>query len=204
MYKIGLTGGIASGKSTVAALLRELGAPVIDADALSRELTATGGAALPAIRARFGDAVFEGDALNRRALGALVFADENARRALDAIVHPLVYAGMDTRMDGLAAQGEKAVILEIPLLFETGYDVQVDEIWLTVLPHGEQLRRLMARDCLTVAEAAARMDSQWPQERKESRAQVRIDTSAPLEQVAGQVRAAWQRALSHDPKGGIL
>jgi len=83
MYKIGLTGGIASGKSTVAAMLRELGAPVIDADALSRELTAPGGAALPAIRARFGDAVFDSaGALNRRALGARVFADAEARRAL--------------------------------------------------------------------------------------------------------------------------
>ena len=195
MVKIGLTGGIASGKSTVAAMLRELGAPVIDADALSRELTATGGVALPAIRARFGSEVFEGDALNRRALGARVFEDEAARRALDAIMHPLVYANMHARICALMDRDEKAAVLEIPLLFETGMDSQVDEIWLTVLPRDEQLRRLMARDRLAEAEAAARIDSQWPMERKERRARVRIDTTGPPEQVAAQVRVAWQHAM---------
>ena len=196
MYKVGLTGGIATGKSTVAALLRGLGAPVIDADAISRALTAPGGAALPMIRERFGDGVFDGDALNRRALGACVFADEEARHALEAIIHPLVYAGLRAQIGQLAADGERAAVLEIPLLFESGYDAQVDEIWLTVLPRWEQMRRLMARDGLTEAEAEARIDSQWPAERKERRARVRIDTSGPPEQVAEQVRVAWQHAMT--------
>jgi len=118
MYAIGLTGGIATGKSTVAALLREYGASVIDADAISRELTAPGGVALPIIRAHFGDEVFQGGALNRSALAARIFADEQARLALDAIMHPLVYADMFERVCVLVDRGEKLVVLEIPLLFE--------------------------------------------------------------------------------------
>jgi len=195
MYTIGLTGGIASGKSTVAALLREFGAPVIDADAISRELTAPGGVALPALRARFGNEVFEGDALNRRALGERIFADQAARHALDAIMHPLVYAGMHAQICALVDRGRKAAVLEIPLLFESGFDSQVDEIWLTVLPREEQLRRLIARDGLTEIEAAARVGSQWPAERKQRLAQVHIDTAEPIERLAVQVRTAWQQAI---------
>jgi len=194
MYTIGLTGGIATGKSTVAALLRAYGASVIDADAISRELTAPGGVALPIIRAHFGGEVFQGGTLNRTALAARIFADEQARLALDAIMHPLVYADMFERVCVLFDRGEKLVVLEIPLLFESGFDVQVDEIWLTALPRSEQLRRLMARDQLTEAEASARVGSQWPNERKERRARVRIDTAEPLDRVAEQVRAAWQHA----------
>lgn len=194
MYAIGLTGGIATGKSTVAALLRALSAPVIDADAVSRALTAPGGAALPMIRARFGNQVFAGDALDRGALGTRIFADEAARRDLNAIMHPLVFADMRAQIGQLAERGERVAVLEIPLLFESGFDSEVDEIWLAVLPRDEQLRRLMVRDRLTEAEGLARIASQWPTERKERRAQVRIDTAAPPEQVAEQVRAAWQNA----------
>ncbi|MCL2811350.1 MAG: dephospho-CoA kinase [Clostridia bacterium] len=194
MYTIGLTGGIASGKSTVAALLRAFGAHVIDADAISRALTATGGVALPIIRAHFGAEVFEGNALNRRALAAQIFADEEARLALDAIMFPLVYADMFEQVCALVVRGEKLVVLEVPLLFESGFDAQVDEIWLTVLPRDEQLRRLMARNQLTEAEAVARIDSQWPIERKERRARQRFDTAQPIDRVAEQVRAAWQHA----------
>ncbi len=195
MYRIGLTGGIACGKSTVAAMLHELGAPVIDADALSRGLTAPGGAALPAIRERFGDGVFAGAELDRRALGALVFADEQARQALNALLHPLVLAAIDARCASLAAAGKPIAVLEIPLLFEIGYESRVDAIWLAALPREEQHRRLMARDGLTEAEANARIDSQWPLERKRERAQVCIDTSVPPEQVKAQVHAAWQQTI---------
>ena len=194
MYTIGLTGGIATGKSTVTALLRALGAPVIDADAIARELTGPGGVALPMIRARFGSEVFADDALNRRALAARIFADEASRLDLDAIMHPLVFAELHVRIGDLADRGERAAVLEIPLLFEAGFDSMVDEIWLAVLPRDEQLRRLMARDRLTEAEGLARIASQWPTERKERRAQVRIDTAGPPERAAEQVRAAWQNA----------
>ena len=98
--KIGLTGSIACGKSTVSAYLRELGYPVVDADAISHALTAPGGAALDAIRAAFGDAVFDGEALSRRALGSLVFSDPHMRERLNAILHPMILSeiGMSSDM----------------------------------------------------------------------------------------------------------
>jgi dephospho-CoA kinase len=198
MRRIGLTGGIATGKSTVATVLRGLGAPVIDADAVSRALTAPGGAALPALRASFGEAVFRGDALDRKALAARVFADADARRALEALLHPAVFAEIEARCEALDRAGHPIVVLEIPLLFETGYDAKVDEIWLTVLPGAEQVRRLTARDGLTEAEAAARVDSQWPEAAKRARAQVWIDTGRPPEAVTAQVRAAWEQTLRRE------
>lgn len=176
-------------------MLRQLGAPVIDADALSRALTAPGGAALPALRAHFGDGVFDGPCLNRRALGQLVFGDDQARGALEGILHPLVYAAMEQSIADLADQGNPIAVLEIPLLYETGYDAQVDEVWLTVLPPELQLSRLMARDGLSEADALSRIHSQWPQADKLSRAQVRFDMSASRQEISQAVRAAWGQAL---------
>ena len=111
-YVIGLTGGIACGKSNLSSALRAAGAQVIDADALSRATTAPGGPALPAIRSAFGDAVFDGNALNRRALGQLVFADASARAALNGIIHPLVLAQMRREIDSR----EGIVFLDVTLL----------------------------------------------------------------------------------------
>lgn len=195
MYTIGLTGGIASGKSTVAGMLRKLGAPVIDADALSRALTAPGGDALPAVRVRFGDAVFDGDTLDRRALANHVFGNEAARASLNAILHPMVFSAIEAQLSQLQREGASIAVLEVPLLFESGYDARVDEIWLTVLPRATQLQRLMARDGWSEAEAEARIDSQWPVSDKLPRAHVHIDTAATIASVSTQVRSAWQRAL---------
>jgi dephospho-CoA kinase len=191
-----LTGGIASGKSTAAQTLRALGAPVMDADALSRALTAPGGVALPALRNHFGDAVFTGEALNRPALAARVFADAHERAALESILHPLIFAALDERLAELALQGAPAAVVEMPLLFETGYDARVDEVWLTCLPLGTQRLRLMRRDALTGPQADARIASQWPQEAKAARAHVHIDTSGAPDDTAAQVQAAW-RAVIH-------
>ncbi|MBQ8537287.1 MAG: dephospho-CoA kinase, partial [Clostridia bacterium] len=120
MKVIGITGGIACGKSTLCNTLRDLGALVWDADAASRALTAPGGKALPAVREAFGDEVFNPDGtLNRKALGALVFNDEKARQQLNGLVHPLVYEDMEAFL--CAHADEKAVFLDVPLLFETGY-----------------------------------------------------------------------------------
>ena len=195
MYLIGLTGGIATGKSTVAQALRALGVPVVDADTFSRAATAPGGAALPMIRQRFGDAMFADDFLDRRALGRLVFADPQARAALEAIVHPLVFAALDEALQALCAQREPVAVIEMPLLFETGYDARVDAIWLTDVPQEEQVRRLMARDGLTRIEAQARISSQLPSEEKRSRAHRIIDTSGAPEETRVQVHAAWRQVL---------
>lgn len=193
-FVLGLTGGIACGKSHVARFLRDKGVPVIDADAISRALTAEGGEALPAIRAAFGDGVFEGEALNRRALGEVVFSDENKRRALEGIIHPLVIARMQA--ETLAA-GAPIVGWDVPLLFETGMDAQCDEVWCVYVTEGEQLRRVMRRDRLRREQALARMASQMPLSEKKARAAHRINTmhdyGATRRRVRGLLRDLQRR-----------
>ena len=177
MKLIGITGGIACGKTTLCETLRALGAPVWDADAASRQATAPGGAALPAIRAAFGEGVFTpAGELNRKALGALVFNDEKARRQLDAIVHPLVYEDF----------------LDVPLLYETGYDRFCHKVWCAYVPEETQLRRLMNRDRLTRVEALARIRSQMPLSEKTRRADAVIDTSGTIAQSAQAVARLYQ------------
>ena len=172
-YVLGLTGGIACGKSHVSRELRALGVPVMDADALSHGLTAPGGAALPAIRAAFGDGVFDGDVLNRRALGSLVFGDDAKRAQLEGILHPLILQAM---LAETAASAAPIVAWDVPLLFETGLDRQCDEVWCVYITEGEQLRRVMHRDHLSQQAAQARIDSQMSMEEKKRRAQHRIST----------------------------
>ena len=121
MRTIGLTGGIACGKSNVSSELRRLGAFVIDGDVISRELTAPGGAALPAIREAFGGSVFAApDVLDRKALGALIFSDGAARERLDAVMQPLILREILRRMDEARAKGEALCVLDMPLLYEKG------------------------------------------------------------------------------------
>ena len=172
-YVLGLTGGIACGKSHVSRELRALGVPVMDADALSHGLTAPGGAALPAIREAFGDGVFDGEVLNRKALGALVFLDDEKRARLEGILHPLILRAMQ---EETAASDAPIVAWDVPLLFETGLDKRCDEVWCVYITPGEQLRRVMRRDHLSQQAAQARIDSQMSMEEKKSRAQHRIST----------------------------
>ncbi len=184
---IALTGGIASGKSTVADTLREQGVPVVDADAISRALTAQGGQALPAIRAAFGDGVFLPDGqLDRRALGRVVFEDGTARERLNAILHPLIRQEMQRQIEACPSP---LVVLDVPLLYESGMQDMADAVWCVYCPQSEQLSRVMARDGLTESEALARIRSQWPAERKLALAQVAIRTDRPMEETRSEVLA---------------
>lgn len=192
-YVIGLTGGVACGKSNLSSALRVAGARVIDADEISRALTAPGGAALPAIRAAFGDEVFDGAALNRRALSDAIYRDEDARKALNGIVHPLVLSRMRQAM--AAEQG--AVVLDVPLLFECGMDAWCDEIWCAYLPQREQARRLMAREGVSRAEALRRIRAQMPTLEKARRSDRVIRTDGSREDSASLVLSLW-RALPPD------
>ena len=189
-YVVGLTGGIACGKSNLSSALRAEGARVIDADEISRSLTASGGDALPAIRAAFGDGVFEGDSLNRQALGSLVFQDEAARKTLNGILHPLVLKEMRRQMDEAAGP----VVLDVPLLFECGIDTWCDEVWCAYLPQREQVKRLMARDGLTRREALGRIHAQMPAREKLRRSDRVIRTDGSREESAQIVLSLW-RAL---------
>ena len=197
MRTIGLTGSIACGKSNVSAVLRDLGAAVVDGDLLSRELTAPGGPALPAIREAFGDGVFHADGtLNRRALGDVVFASDAARQRLDGLMQPLLRSLILRRMEEARAGGAKICVLDMPLLFEAGLDTLCDTVWCVHLPREEQLRRLMARDGLTLSQAEARLRSQLSSEEKAARAQVVINTSGSIDDTRAMIPALYARELA--------
>ncbi len=185
--KIGLTGSIACGKSTVSQYLRKLGYFVSDADAISRAMTAPGGEALPAIRQTFGDAVFDGDVLNRRALGSVVFGDEAKREALNAILHPRIIARVQQELDLHGAPGT-LVFADVPLLYECAMEGGFDRVWVVSAQEETQLDRLMTRDGLTEAEAMARIRSQMPLAEKRRRADAVIHTDGPIPQTQRQIR----------------
>ena len=182
MLILGLTGGIACGKSTISLTLRELGAVIIDGDVLSRELTAEGGKALPAIRDAFGDAVFNSDGtLDRRGLGAVVFADDQARETLDSIMQPLLREMIIEGIASARAEGAAVCVLDMPLLYEKKLDGLCDRVWCAYIPRETQLARLMDRDGFSRDEAEARLRSQIPAEEKAARADVVIDTSGSIQ-----------------------
>lgn len=162
MRRVALTGGIATGKSTVAATLRARGVPVVDADQLAREAVAPGSDGLRAVVDRFGPGVLQADGgLDRAGLGRLVFADAAARRDLERIVHPRVrtsVAAFFAAVDGAAA----AAVAEIPLVYESGWFRDFDAVVVVACHPREQLRRLVARDGLAASAAQARLDAQWP------------------------------------------
>ena len=181
MRVIGLTGSIACGKSTVSRWLQsQPGCQVIDGDLLSRELTAANGPALPEIRRVFGDQFFTGTALNRRALGKLVFSDPDSRDALDRLMAPLLQNLTRVRIQQAREAGVRLCFLDYPLLFEKGYDQLCDTVWCVYLPRDLQLQRLMVRDRLTEEEALGRIDAVLSSEEKAARSQVVIDNSGEI------------------------
>ncbi len=168
--RIGLTGGIATGKSTVARLLTDrFHLPVLDADTFARAALAPGTPAARAVLERHGDRVRQsGSAVDRAALGRIVFADPAERAWLEGLVHPLVRRRFEAELERLAA--EPVVVLMVPLLFEAGLESLCDEIWLVDCDERQQLERLMGRDGLDEAQARARIAAQWPLARKRERA----------------------------------
>lgn len=197
MRVIGLTGSIACGKSNVSETLAALGASVIDGDQLCRELQAPGGEALPLLRERFGDAVFEADgSLNRKALGSAVFGRPEKLTQLNAIMQPLIRQLTCRRMDEARARGDALCVLDMPLLYETGMDALCDRVWCVWLPRDLQLQRLMVRDHLSLEAANARLASQLSADEKAARAQVVIDTSGSIGYTKAMVPALYQAELS--------
>ena len=195
-FVIGLTGGIACGKSNISDKLSSLGVQVIDADRISRALTAPGGAALPGIRAAFGDRFFPGGALDRRALGALVFSDPEALNRLNGLTHPLILEEIGKRLDALNASGEPVCVLEAPLLYEAGLDRLCDTVWCAWVPEEIQIQRLTERDGLTREEAARRIASQMPAAEKKRRSGLVIDTSGSREESAALAEQAYRKLLA--------
>jgi dephospho-CoA kinase len=175
---IGLTGGIASGKSTFAAALRARGVPVLDADALSRAAVAPGSPALAEIERAFGRDVLAADgSLDRRRMGALVFGDEAARRRLEAIVHPAVRRAMAEETARLSARGHDLAFYDTPLLYEVGLEATLDAVVVVWAPPEVQRERLVARDGLAPAEAEARLAAQLPIGEKAARADFVVENA---------------------------
>jgi len=193
---IGLTGGIASGKSSVALLLERLGAAVVDADRLAREVVEPGEEALQRIAAAFGERVLNSDGtLNRAALGEIVFADQQARRTLEAITHPAIKRRAEERLARLREAGVETAFYVAPLLFEAGRAAGFSEIWVVYLERETQLERLMARDGLDREAALARMASQMPMEEKRRLGSRVIDNGGSREELEAQVLRLWREEI---------
>ena len=192
--RIGLTGGIASGKSTVARKLEQLGAVTIDADVLARDVVALGTEGLQAVVARFGDSVLAADgSLDRSALARVIFADPQARADLNAIIHPLVRERA-AELEAAAPVGA-VVVHVIPLLVETGQQDRFDAVVVVDTTVEEQLRRLTRRDGLTQTEAEQRVAAQASREERLGAATHVIDSSGPVRETMRQVGELW-RSLS--------
>jgi dephospho-CoA kinase len=187
--RIALTGGIATGKSHVRARLEELGVPTIDSDVLAREAVAPGTPALEAIVTRFGPQILdERGALDRQKLGAVVFADPAARKALEAIVHPEVRRATERWFASLDPARHRFAIADIPLLYEVGRDRDFDAVIVVACAPETQLRRVMERDGLAEADARQRMAAQLPIEEKVRRADYVIRTDGTFADTDRQVR----------------
>ena len=188
MKIIGLTGGIACGKTTVADMLKELGASIIDADAISHELTAPGGEALPGIREAFGRLVFFPDGtLNREVLGALVFSNEAERETLNKVTHPLILNRLKEDIETCRKMGALIVVLDVPLLFEVGAEKLVDITVCTTSPEEVQIERMRTRSGLAREQAIKRIQSQMPLSEKEALADVVLDTNKPIDELQQEV-----------------
>ena len=187
MVRVALTGGIASGKSHVLDAFRVRDVPTIDADLLAHDVAAPGTPGAAAILARFGSAVLGPNGeLDRRKLGAIVFDDAELRRALEAFVHPAVYEAIARWLAGLPSETPLAVA-DIPLLYETGHERDFDAVVVAACPPEEQLRRVIARDHLSEAQARARLGAQWPLAEKVRRADFVIWTTGTADKTGTQV-----------------
>jgi dephospho-CoA kinase len=184
----GLTGGIGTGKSTVAKLLRERGVPVVDADELAREVVAPGSAGLARVVEAFGPEVLAADgSLDRKAVGSLVFSDSEARKRLNAITHPLVRELSQARFAALDAQGVTLAAYDVPLLFEVGLDAVLRPVVVVATSPATQLARVRARDGLSEAAVLARVAAQLPIAEKKQRADFVIDNDGTPDELGRAV-----------------
>jgi dephospho-CoA kinase len=198
MRVYGLTGNIACGKSLVEGILREQGVPVIDTDQVAREVVMPGTVGLEDIRRRFGSAVLRDGVLDRAALGALVFGDPEARRDLEAITHPRIFARTAEQVMAHAAEGHELVVVSAALMVESGSWRNYAGLLVVTCPPDQQLARLMSRDTFTEDEAKARIASQLPQPDKARLAERVIDNGGTVEATRTQV-LDWLRSVQAPP-----
>lgn len=200
--RVGLTGGIATGKSFCLRRFAQLGAPTVDADAVARAVVEPGTAGFDAVVRRFGSAfVTPAGTLDRAALGRLVFADAEARRDLERLVHPAVYQAVERWFEQQAtlardSAGAALAIADIPLLFETNQRSRFDRVIVAACTREQQLQRLMARDGLSLEDARLRIDAQLPIDDKRHQADFVIDTSGTIDETTREVDRVWNELRS--------
>ncbi|MCR5438839.1 MAG: dephospho-CoA kinase [Selenomonas sp.] len=198
MKIIGLTGGIASGKSTVSAYLQKKGASIIDADGIAHELLAPGKPLYEVYRNHFGEKILLPDGgLNRRVIGQRVFSDPGERQWIDATAHPLIQQEICRRVKRYQREKKSLIVLDVPLLFESGWDKMAEKVCLVYVEEKIQLARLMKRNGYGREEAAARIAAQMPLEEKKKRADCLIDNSGSLSSTLRQVDNLWKE-WTHD------
>ncbi|QYR23288.1 dephospho-CoA kinase [Paenibacillus sp. sptzw28] len=192
--RLGLTGGIASGKSTVSAMLAARGAKIVDADQVAREVVLPGEPALESIVSVFGQAVLNADGtMNRSELGRLVFGDRERLDKLESILHPAIRVRMWKQMDAyLEEDPDRLVVADIPLLYETGQASLYDGVMVVYIPRALQMERLMVRNALSADQAKQRIDLQMDIEEKKRLADFIIDNSGTLEDTKGQIAQFWR------------
>lgn len=194
MKIIGLTGGIGSGKSTVAGILADNGAYVIDADKVGHEVYYKGGEAWDAVVEAFGtDILNENADIDRRKLAAIVFHDNEKLNILNDIVHPLIAREVLRRIDNARSKGVELVVVEAALLIEAGWHEMVDEVWLITADQEIRLHRIMQRDGISIEEARLRMQSQMPDDERAEYADIIIVNDDGIEDLKRKVKEALQR-----------
>ncbi len=200
LLTVGLTGGIGSGKSTVAKILEDLGATVIHADAVGHEVYLPQTEGWQRVTAAFGrDIVKPDQTIDRQKLGPIVFRDPEALKRLNSIVHPLIFAEVQRRIGSLRAAGvTKPIVVEAAVLIEANWLPLVDEVWLVVAGKEAVVDRLSRQRGLTRDEVARRLDAQLTDAQRRKAAQVVIENRGSLEELRGQVESVWQRVTAAD------
>ena len=192
MIVIGLTGGIGSGKSEVSRMLKEFGAEIIDADRVGHEAYLPNTETYGKVVAEFGDDILQTDgAIDRKKLGARIFAEPEARERLNAIVHPRMYAMVEERIQRLREQSATAVVLDAAILIEAGWDSLVDEVWVVAAPEEMVVQRIGQRNGLPAEQVRQRIRAQITSEERARHAAVVIDNNEGLDELSAQVQEVW-------------
>ncbi len=192
MYVIGLTGGIASGKSTVSRILKRLGAAIIDADEIARELAAPQGPLWRVFVNHFGETVLQADdSLDRRKIGEIVFSDKREKKWIDEVSHPMIKACVEKELENYRNKNASFVVLDVPLLYEVNWQSLADEVWVVYVDAAIQLQRLISRDSLSRDVALCRIAAQIPLTEKVSMADFVIDNNGAPPLVEKQVLKRW-------------
>lgn len=197
MKIIGLTGGIATGKSQVSSILSELGAMVIDADIVAREVVQKGLPAWQQLKDTFGEEYFLSNGeLNRRKLGQLVFSHPDELAKLNSITHPAIKARIEDRINDLKVQGYNGiVVVDAALLLEAGWETMVDQVWVVDAPMEKRIERIMKRDNLTRDQALSRINSQMSQQERIAKADKIIYNNSDIDSLREQVLRIWHETL---------